>query len=327
MNNDAGEYFLKNWDENEMEQQKIKENIIQILGNLISRSIEEARKIPYQMDQDTLVDILIGNPQIYKQMVLDGLIEGEGMPRGKVVVKVDILDQMAEFEGLDQFDLTFAGMVGQGPQNSPALGQIDLLTKLFLSYLSNLISTFERSYKDFMKSYHPALPSDSDPSLPAVELSWDDLGDLRKIVKELVQSGKFIQAFSYGPLLDPDIISNKWIRFLSANHSLAGILLPDLRWDPDSCRRLCKFILRASYISQSHWQDLFVDLVHFVSRDPEKYQRDTIIRQIESDSMFCCNLLHEPFQNVIIRRPGELRKAIEKKIAAFIVLADRNHRN
>jgi hypothetical protein len=301
-----------------MDQQKIKKNVIQVLLDVISRSIAEARKVPYQMDQDTLVDILINNPQIYKQMVLDGLIEGEGMPKGKVIVKVDILDQIGEFEGLDQYDMTFAGMVGEGPQHSPVFGQINLLSKLFMSYFSNLLTTFEKSYKESMNDFlQSTLPETAHPWIP-IEISWDDLAEIRSHVKELMLGGKFIQAFSFGPLLESEIISNNVVRFPHSNNSLVRILLHEIPWNPDNCLRLSKFVLRASYISQSHWHDLFVALMQFAGQDPERSHRDLIIRQIELDSIFCCNLLHESFESIIAWRQGELRKAIEKSIAGIV---------
>lgn len=293
-----------------MDPQKNKEKIIRILVNLISRSIEEARKVPYLMEQDNLVDILISNPRLYQQMVLEGQIDPKGMSDGKVVVKLDILDEMAEFEGLSNYDMTFVGMVEVSSENSPVFHQIGLLSKMFMAYLSNLITIFEKSYEEFLERYRQTVREVSS-SLSQVEVSWDDLEGVRRASKEMLVQGKFIQAFSIGRLLEPEVVGKDLILLTSSGNSFNAHLLQSLPWDLDLFDRLSRFVLRASYISHNHWGDLFDALVLRVLQDSRSSLRESLIQHIERDSVFCCNLLHETYENILAWRPGEIRKTIE----------------
>lgn len=294
-----------------MDSQKNKEKLIRILVSLISRSIEEARKVPYLMEQDNLVDILISNPKLYQQMVLEGQIDPQGLSDGKVVVKLDILNEMAEFEGLNNYDMTFVGMVETSSEHSPIFHQIGLLSKMFMAYLSNLITIFEKSYEDFLERYRQTMREVSD-SLPQVEVSWDDLEGVRRASKEMLVQGKFIQAFSIGRLLEPEVVGKDLILMTSVENSFNAHLLQILPSDLDLFDRLSRFILRASYISHNYWSDLFDTLVVRVCQDSRSLLRESLIQHIENDSVFCCNLLHETYENILAWRPGDIRKSIEK---------------
>lgn len=293
-----------------MDQTQIKKKLIWVLSNFISRSIEEARKVPYLMDRDNLVDILVRNPDIYRQMLLNGQIDEDGISRGKVVVKVDILDQIAEFKALDEYDLTFTSMVGQDALRPLVFEKINLLSKMFMAYFSNLIAIFEKTYEEFHERFRETMkPPAHATSL--VSISWDDLEDIKKRAIELVKEGKFIQAFSIGRLMDPELISSDLVLFPRAGDSFARLLLQSLPWDVDLCQRMTKFILRTCYISHNHWYDIFHALMQLANQEPNRFHRELIIQEIEQDSIFCCNLLHETYENILTWKTGELRVAIE----------------
>lgn len=295
------------------EQDRIREKLILVLINLISRAIEDARKVPYLMEQDNLVDILINNPDIYQQMVLDGQMEEEGMPTGKVVVKLDILSQMQEFELLDQYDMTLSGMAGQEESSSPVFNQINLLSKMFMAYISNMITTFEKSYEDFLERYRRTL-RDAGQQVELVEISWDDLENVRKSAEGMLTSGHFIEAFSFDRLFDPDVVASDLIHFPVAEDTLARRLLLKPPPDVDQYRRLVKFILRACYISHNHWQDIFFALADLADQEPERYHRPLLIELIDEDSVFCCNLLHQTTESLLGWTAAQRQEAIEKAL-------------
>jgi len=296
------------------EQDRIKEKLILVLINLISRAIEDARKVPYVMEQDNLVDILINNPDIYQQMVLEGQIEGDGMPTGKVVVKLDILSQMQEFELLDQYDMTLASMAGHQESSSPVFNQINLLSKMFMAYISNMITTFEKSYEDFLERYRRTMRDAGQP-VELVEISWEDLKNVRKSAEGMLACGHFIEAFSFGRLFDPEVVASDLFHFPAADDSLAQMLLLKPPSDIDQYRRLVKFILRVCYISHNHWQDIFFTLADLAEREPERYRRPLLVEMIDQDSVFCCNLLHQTTESLLGWTPAQRQEAIEKALA------------
>jgi hypothetical protein len=293
----------------------IKEKLILVIINLIVRSIEEAKKVPYLVEQENLVDILINHPDIYQQMVLEGQLDGGGVPKGKTIVKLDILSELNEFEGLDRFDMTLEGMMVQDDQNSPIFNQINLLSKMFMAYISNIITTFEKSYEQFLDRYRQSMQGMSQ-KVDVVQITWDDLGEVRQAAESMLAGGEFIQSFSLGRLLDPEVIASNLIHFPSADDSLARLLLVNAPQDVDKFRRLAKFILRASYISHNHWRDIFHVLAELAEQDPQRYHREVLISLIEQDSVFCCNLLHMTYESLFSWTPEDRRLAIEQALTS-----------
>lgn len=293
----------------------IKEKLILVIINLVVRSIEEAKRVPYLVEQENLVDILINHPDIYQQMVLEGQLDGNGVPKGKTIIKLDILSELNEFEGLDRFDMSLEGMMPQTDQDSPVFNQINLLSKMFMAYLSNIITTFEKSYEQFLDRYRQSMQGMIQKA-DVVEISWDDLGGVRQTAESLLDAGEFIQSFSLGRLMDPEVIASDLIHFPAVDDTLARLLLANAPQDVDKFRRLAKFILRACYISHNHWQDIFQVLAELAEHNPQRYHREVLIALIEQDSVFCCNLLHETYESLLARPPEDRRRAIEQALAA-----------
>jgi hypothetical protein len=182
-----------------------------------------------------------------------------------------------------------------------------------MAYISNIITTFEKSYEQFLDRYRQSMQGMSQ-KVDVVQITWDDLGGVRQAAESMLAGGEFIQSFSLGRLLDPEVIASDLIHFPSADDSLARLLLVNAPQDVDKFRRLAKFILRASYISHNHWQDIFQVLAELAEQDPQRYHREDLISLIEQDSVFCCNLLHMTYESLFSWTPEDRRLAIEQAL-------------
>jgi hypothetical protein len=184
---------------------------------------------------------------------------------------------------------------------------------MFMAYISNMITTFEKSYEDFLERYRRTL-RDAGQKVELVEISWEDLGNVRKSAEGMLANGHYIEAFSFGRLFDPEVVASDLIHFPATEDTLARRLLLKSPSDIDQYRRLVKFILRVCYISHNHWQDIFCALADLAKQEPERYHRSLLIELIGEDSVFCCNLLHQTTESLLGWTAAQRQEAIEKAL-------------
>ncbi len=291
----------------------VKDKLVQVILNLARRSIDEARKVPYWVEQDNVVDILINHPDLYKTLVSEGQLEGDGVPQGKMLVKLDILAEIEEFRSLDK-QLVGAWGSGQSKIDLESVSsQVNSLTKLFLAYHGNMVAIFEKEYDHFLGRFRKTL-DETEEELHPFLLDQSDFEEARQMAEAYLAEQRFIEAFSLGKLFHPDIIRNLLFQFPDPEYSLVEELIRESPKIEPAYSNLVRFILRACYLSHSLWCDLFVVLLKLVEQDPGLYHRQKILELVEQDIVFCCNLLHTTYDQLHSMSAEQRRAAIEASL-------------
>jgi hypothetical protein len=292
---------------------EIRQRFVLVLGNLICRCIEEARKIPYILDQEQVVEILVRNPSFYEKLVHDEQRDRTEFASDRLTARIDALTELGQFEALDAFAVSFSGSGGPDVDLDPVLEQVNHLTRTFAVYIGNMITIFEKEFQVFMERFHQSLQQ-AGIDLRALDLTPEDMVELEKKAEAYLTAGLFLQAFSFDRMLNSEVITNELIGLPSSGYSFNQHLIRRGLKDAGLRAALVKFILRASYVSQGSWQDLFVSLVTLVDQEPELCGTEMLVERIEQDGVFCCNLLCESFSDLLKWTSGERRATIERRL-------------
>ncbi len=293
--------------------EKVRQKLAQVIGNLIRRCIDEARQIPYILDQEQIVDILVANPSFFAKLVQEEHHDRTAYSSSRLTAKIDAFTELGQFEALDAFDVSFSSAFATDADLEPVLDQVNRLTRTFVVYFGNMITIFEKEFQLLMERFRKSLKQGG-LHLDSVELTPPDMMELEKEAGLYLAAGQFLQAFSFDRLLNSEVISNRLIMLPSSGYSFKGNLIRGAIGNRDLYPALVKFILQACYISQGAWQDNFIKLIHIVDAEKETGPRTMLVDQIERDGIFCCNLLRESFANLKTWSSAQRRAAIEDRL-------------
>jgi len=291
--------------------QEIRRKLILVIGNLICRCIEEARKIPYILDQEQVVNILVGNPSFFEKLVREEQRDRTAFSSASLTAKLDAISELGQFEALDAFEVSFSGPSSPSVDPDAILDQLNRLTRTFVVYHGNMVTIFEKEFQEFMEKFRSSLQQ-SGMSLRTTELTPSDMVGLEKRAEDYLTTGQFLQAFSFDRLLNSQVITKGLVSLPAAGYSLSRNLMETAVEDVVLFTKLVKFVLRVCYVSQGTWQDLFATLLDLVDQEPARHRRSLLIDRIEQDGIFCCNLLCESYAVLREWPAGERRTAIER---------------
>lgn len=307
----AGRPFVS--DEPMQASQMVRQKLALVIGNLMRRCIEEARQIPYVLDQDQIVGLLVDDPAFFAKLVQEEHHDRTEFSSERLTAKLDALTELGQFEAIDRFDISFSRPVASDADLEPVLDLVNRLTRTFVVYIGNMVTIFEKEFQLLMERFRQSLQQ-GEIHPDAVELTPSDMAELEKEAAVYLDAGQFLQALSFDRLLRSEVITKELVILPSADYSFNKNLLKHGQKDADRFASLVKFILRACYISQGAWQDNFVTLVDLLYADEDVGRRSQLIDTIEQDGVFCCNLLRESFANLKKWSPDQRRAAIEKKL-------------
>lgn len=296
--------------------QEVRQKLVLVLGELVCRCIEDARKIPYILDQEQVVEILVGNPAFFAELVRDEHHDHTEFSRDRLTAKLDAVTELGQFEVLDAFDMSFSSPMNSDAGLDPLLDVINQLSRTFVVYIGNMVTIFEKEFQLFMEKLRQSLQK-ARMALRATELTPSDMEGLEKKANAYLHAGQFLQAFSFGQLLNSDVISKELISLPPSDYTLKQKLVERAMSETTLSASMIRFVLRACYVSQGSWQDLFDTLVDLVGKGPGKCHRSMLINRIEQDGIFCCNLLCESFSNLKKWTSAERRAAIEKRLEGW----------
>ncbi len=295
--------------------QEVREKLVLVLGNLLCRCIEEARKVPYILDPDDAVQILIENPQHFERLVLDEQLDRTEFSSENLTARLDTFEELEQFKSLDAWDMSFSGRLEAAADLSPIVDRVNQLSRTFSVYVSNMITIFEREFALFVEKFRRSLRLTGMP-IRAIELTSDDMAGLATRAKSYLFAGQFVQAFSFDRLLNCHVIDKDALIVPYPGYSVSQELMRSTLKVAGLFRPLVKFILRLTYISQNTWHELFEMLLRLVDAQCDLQTRNALVELIQEDIIFACNLLHEPFADVQHWTPDQRRAAIEAKLAA-----------
>ncbi len=287
-----------------------------VIGDLICRCIEEARNIPYILEQEQVVKILVDNPAFFAELVREEHRDRTDFANDRLTAKIDAVVELGQFEALDAFDLSFSGPIASDADLDPVLNLINQLTRTFTVYTGNTITIFEKQFQVFMEKLRQSLAK-SGMDLKAVDLTADDMTGLKKKAEPYLATGRFLQAFMFERLLHAEVITKELVRLPGPGYALTLQCLGEALANQKLRQPLVTFILRACYVSQGCWQDLFDMLVELSKREPALCPGDLLMERINQDLVFCCNLLCETLANLRKRPPADRRAAIEERIGGW----------
>jgi hypothetical protein len=292
---------------------EVRQRFVLVLGNLICRSIEEARKIPFILGQEQVIEILVRYPAMYAELVHEEQRARTEFGSDSLTARLDALTELGQFESLEAFAVSFPDSGEPHVDLDPVLQKVNHLTRTFAVYIGNMITIFEKEFQVFMEKFRQSLHQ-ARIALGAVDLTLEDMAELEKKADEYLTAGLFLQAFAFDRMLNSQVITNELIRLPSSGYSFSRHLIRRGLQNADLRSALVKFLLRTSYVSQGSWHDLVVTLVTLVDQEPGLYSREVLVEQIEQDGVFCCNLLCESFSDLCKWTSGERRATIDRRL-------------
>jgi hypothetical protein len=295
---------------------EIRQKLVQLIMNLVLKCMDEARSIPYVLDQDEMIELLMKNPAKFHNLVVEedpNKVPEEEESTGMLTATLDAFTQIGQFESLNALDLSLYGRIQSDKDLSPALDQIDRLARTFAIYIGNIVTLFEKEFEEFTEKLRSSLQQ-SGLNLRSIEFTEEDMAQLEAKAESFLNSGQYFQAFVFERLLSYEIITRQLVS-LQSNYNLGEKLIRRLlKKDKNLFSTLVKFVLKACYISHASWEDLFFMVVRIVDEEPEAFGRSALIDLIEQDAMFCCNLLHKSFSDLKKQTPLDRRLAIDKNL-------------
>jgi hypothetical protein len=292
---------------------EVRQKLVTVIGNLICRCIEEACKIPYILEQEQVVEMIVDNPTFFAELVRDEHQDRTGFANDRLTAKIDAAAELGQFDALDAFDMSFSGLIATDADLEPVLELVNQLTRIFPVYTGNTVTIFEKEFQLFMEKLRQSLAR-SGMALKAVDLTAEDMAELERKAEGYLVAGRFLQAFLFDRLLHAEVITKELVRLPCPVYTLTRQFLRSALGDEEMRQPLVKFILRACYVSQGGWQDLFDMLVELSQCEPHLCPRALLTDKIQQDVVFCCNLLCESFANLRKWTAAERCAAIEKRI-------------
>jgi len=295
--------------------QEIRRKLVLVIKNLICRCIEEARSVPYILRQDEVVELLLRNPTRFQKLVEEERLDRTEYSTDTLTAKLDALEELGQFEALGACDMSLYGRNESESDLSPVIELINQLTRTFSVYISNTVTLFEKEFELFTDKLRRLLTK-SGLALQVVEFTEEDTAELEKGAETYLVSGRLLEAFVFERLVSCHVIT-KQVVALPSGYSLGEKLMRSAIKDADLFSRLIKFILRASYVSQGTWNDLFAMLVRIVDGEWQARHRAVLVDLVEQDAIFACNLLCGTFSELKRRSPFDRRSAIEKALEGW----------
>ncbi len=288
---------------------EIRKKLATLIGNLICRCIGDARMIPYVLNRDEVIKMLVDDPARFERLVQDEQEDQTEYSKSHLTVKLDAAAELGKLDAVTAFEQSF----WNGPEVNlePILELVNQLTRTFAVYAGNASTLFDKAFEDFMGKFRQSLER-AGMTIQAIDFTQDDGAFLADRAMEYVSRGEFLQAFTYERLLTSQTMIRQVVNLPPEGFSLRDDLIRRGLNDPGMCVPLAKFVIRVSYISHGAWEDLFTDLARRVKEEPGQCSMPGLIDLIEQDVVFACNLCCRSYAELREWTPGQRRLAIEE---------------
>ncbi len=290
---------------------EIRKKLATLIGDLICRCISDARMIPYVLNRDEVISMLMDDPTRFEKLVQDEQADRSEHSKSGLTVKLDAAAELGKLHSIEVFEQPF----WDGPEIDldPILDLVNQLARTFAVYAGNAVTLFDKAFEDFMQKFRQSLQR-AGMTIMAVDFTADDGALLEESAISYLSKGEFLQAFTYERLLTSQTMIKQVVNLPAAGFSLRGDLIRRALHDPDLCIPLIKFVIRVSYISHGAWEDLFAAVADQIHTEPALCTSAGLVELIEQDSVFCCNLLCRSYAEIREWTPGQRRLAIEETL-------------
>jgi hypothetical protein len=292
---------------------ELKRKILLLIGNLLTRCIDEARRIPYILEREEVVDMLIQNPSLFEKLVLQEHLSDAEFARDQLTAQIDAVKELSQFESMEALNASLTSGGSTPPMIEPILNQVSELSRTFVVYTSNALTIFEKEFELFMDRFRNSLQA-AGIKMKVLEITPEDMRSLEEKADSYLDNGQFLQAFLFDRLLVSPVITKQLVAMPKSDYALSRNLIQRGLRSETKRQPMMKFIIRASYISQGGWQDLFSTLVVAVCEEPGIEALSLLTSLIAQDAVFSCNLLCRPFGELAQCSEWERNAAIEERL-------------
>ena len=289
---------------------EIRKKLATLIGNLICRCISDARMIPYVLNRDEVINMLMDDPARFEKLVQDEQANKSEYSKSDLTVKLDAAAELGKLDAIDAFEQSFWD--GGEVDLEQILDLTNQLTRTFAVYAGNAATLFDKAFEDFMDKFRRSMQK-AGMTIRAIDFTGDDSALLAGNAISYIARGEFLQAFTYERLLTSQTMIKQVVNLPSEGFSLREDLIRYALNDPNLYVPLVKFVIRVSYISHGDWEDLFTVLVRQVNEGSPQCSSANLIELIEQDVVFACNLLCESYSEIREWAPDRRRLAIEAR--------------
>lgn len=287
---------------------EIRKKLATLIGNLICRCISDARMIPYVLNREEVINMLMDDPARFEKLVQDEQADKSEYSKSDLTVKLDAAAELGKLDAVEALERSFWD--GSEIDLNPILDLVNQLTRTFAVYAGNAATLFDKAFEDFMDKFRQSLQK-AGMTIQAIDFTLDDSALLEVNAMSYVSRGEFLQAFTYERLLTSQTMIKQVVNLPPEGFALRENLVRRALNDPDLCVPLVKFVIRVSYISHGTWEDLFTALMRQVNQEPAGCSLAKLIDLIEQDVVFACNLLCKSYAEIREWPPDRRRLAIE----------------
>jgi hypothetical protein len=289
--------------------QPARKKLAVVIGQIICRSIDDARNIPYLLEHDEVIDILVRDPAKFANLVNQEQDSCAQYSADTLTAQLDAASDLGQLEVLDRYDISFGGDNSGEEDLKPAVNEIHQLTRIFAVYVGNTFTLFEKSFDTFSSKLHASLHG-SGQSLELVNLDLEDVTGIEAGTEKYLAEGRYLQALLVDRLLSTKVVTKRLVT-IPDGYSLSARLI-QRTWEGESACAFTRFLLRATYVSQGSWEDYFHTAVRISGERP--HWRAMLAEAIEQDSIFCCNFLRQSFADLKCLPAHELRDSIGQEL-------------
>jgi hypothetical protein len=290
---------------------EIRRKLAALIGDLISRCIREACMIPHVLSQEEIVDLLVRDPELYEKLVQNEHRDKTELSKTDLTVSINVTKELEKLDQLETVDKS----LWDGPEIdlSPIMDLTNQLARTFAVYLGNAATLFDREFEDFMNKFRQSLQR-AGMTLKTVDFTLEDAAILESSARSYLTAGEFLQAFTFDRLLSSQIMMKQVVILPSTGFSLRENLIRYALEDPSLSSPMIKFTLRACYISQGAWEDLFTVMLRLVNEEPGLCSSARLMELIEQDVVFSCNLLCRTYAEIREWTTAQRKVAVEKAL-------------
>jgi hypothetical protein len=290
---------------------EIRQKMAVLIGNLICRCIQDARMIPYILNQEDVINLLVDDPARFEELVQQEHSTKTAYSKKDLTLKLDAIQELGKFEELDVIRVPF--WTGLEADLGPILDLTNQLTRTFAVYIGNASTLFDKNLEEFMDKFRQSLRQ-AGMALKAIDFNIEDVSILEKRAEDYLSKGEFLEAFTFDRLLASQVMIKQVVNIPISGVLLRENLIRRALKDANLSAPLIKFLLRVSYISQGAWGDLFFILAALVRKEPDLCTSQQLIDLIERDVVFSCNLLCKSYAELSQLSSTQRRSAIASGI-------------
>jgi hypothetical protein len=290
---------------------EIRKKLATLIGNLICRCISDARMIPYVLNREEVIEMLVDDPARFEKLVQAEHADKSEYSKSDLTIKLDAVAELGKLDAIEAFERSF----WDGPEIDldPILDLVNQLTRTFAVYVGNASTLFDKTFEDFMDKFRRSMEK-AGLTVRAIDFSTDDSTLLGSSSISYVSRGEFLQAFTYERLLTSQTMIKQVVNLPAEGFSLREDLIRHALNDPAFCAPLVKFAIRVSYISHGVWEDLFASVLKQIMDGSTLCSRAKLVELVEQDIVFACNLLCRSYAEIREWTSDQRRLAIEDSL-------------